>query len=70
MRRFYLKRNEDESGISGIGIVAHGVVLPSGRVVMEWAREPYSININDSVADVEAVHGHGGKTEIVWIDEK
>lgn len=68
MRRFVLDRLADESGVSGTGRVACGVEMPSGRVVMEWTREYRSIGIYGSVSDLEAVHGHGGKTILRWLD--
>jgi len=33
-RRFYLDRRTDVSGVSGTGIVAHGVVWPDGTVTI------------------------------------
>lgn len=68
MRQFYLERYIDESGVSGTGIVACGVILPSGRVVMEWVTGIASLGVYDSVDEVETVHGHGGKTRVVFTD--
>lgn len=34
MRKFILQRIEDETGISGIGIVAHGVVFDATNDVV------------------------------------
>lgn len=62
---FYLERISDETGISGVGIVARGVILPSGAVVMEWQTFHSSICYYKNIADVEAIHGHGGKTVLV-----
>lgn len=62
LKEFYLERLEDETGISGTGIIARGVVLPSGQVVMEWLTFTSSINIYHNINQVEEVHGHGGKT--------
>lgn len=53
------------SGVSGIGIVAVGVELPSGKCVVEWMKWPYSLSIHDNMDAVKAVHGHGGKTKVV-----
>src|SRR6266851_3942410 len=36
LRVFQLLRDEDPSGVSGVGRVAVGVVFPSGKVVLEW----------------------------------
>lgn len=65
IKEFYLMRLEDETGISGTGMVARGVVLPSGTAVMEWQTFHSSIAIYKNVADVEAIHGHNGKTKLV-----
>jgi hypothetical protein len=62
---FYLERLEDETGISGTGIVARGVIFPSGAVVMEWQTFHSSICFYKNIADVENIHGHGGKTVLV-----
>lgn len=62
---FHLQRDEDESGVSGTGIVARGVVLPSGRVVLEWLSFHTSIGIYNNLDALTEVHGHQGKTKIV-----
>lgn len=66
MRRFQLHREGDPTGA---GVVAEGVRFRDGHVVLtcltgtgaSWA-------IYRSIRDVEAIHGHGGGTRIVWID--
>ncbi len=67
-RRFLLQRHLDLSGISGTGHVADGVVWPDGTVALRWRTEHRSLAVYDSYADVEAIHGHGGSTDLVWID--
>ena len=62
---FYLKRAEDESGISGTGRVAQGFVFDNGKVAVTWLSEHPSVTVYDSLGEVTAIHGHGGKTEIV-----
>ena len=64
-QEFHLVRIEDETGISGTGVVARGCVLPSGAVVMEWQTFHSSICIYKTLTDVEAIHGHNGKTLLV-----
>jgi hypothetical protein len=66
LRVFHLVRDEDISGVSGIGHVAVGVVFPSGRVVLEWLGVDRSFEILDDLDHVERIHGHGGKTRIVF----
>lgn len=71
MRRFELIRHHDETGISGTGPVAEGVELGDGRVVLHWyctGDRPGSLVIWDSAAAALEIHGHGGATELVWID--
>lgn len=70
-RRFVLNRIEDETGISGTGIVAWGVEFPDGLVTLRWATDwPSSVGYYErGMEAVEALHGHGGKTRIDWIDE-
>jgi hypothetical protein len=67
LRRFILRRNEDETGTSGTGVVAAGVMFTSGHCVMEWTTTVKSIGVYLSIADVEAIHGHGGKTVVEWV---
>src|SRR3990167_8446335 len=66
---FVLRRLEDESGISGTGYVAEGVQFSNGKCVLAWVTEHQSIAVYDSMDELLAVHGHGGKTIIVWVQE-
>jgi hypothetical protein len=68
-KTFYLNRVKDASGVSGQGVVAVGVQLPSGRCVVEWITDAvgeYSIGIYSSLDGVKKVHGHSGNTDIVF----
>lgn len=73
MRRFNLLRIEDESGVSGTGRVAEGVSFSDGKAVLHWvslsnASGVSSTTVYDSMRDLVAVHGHGGRTEVEWLD--
>lgn len=68
-RRFYLERSKDSSGVSGIGTVADGCEFPSGKITLAWRGSWPSIGVYDSMKHVLAIHGHGGDTEVVWLDE-
>ena len=70
MRRFELHRDEDETGISGTGVVAEGIEFSDGMVVVRWKSDwPTSVVFHDrGVESVLALHGHGGKTRLVWVD--
>jgi hypothetical protein len=66
VRVFHLLRDEDPSGVSGVGRVAVGVVFPSGKVVLEWLGSNNTFGVYDDISLVEHIHGHGGKTRIVF----
>jgi hypothetical protein len=68
MRRFILDRVEDVSGVSGTGKVAEGVEFSTGKVAVTWVTEHRSTTVYDSMAEVEAIHGHGGRTVIKYLD--
>lgn len=65
MRHFVLYRREDETGVSGTGVVAEGVMFDSGLIAVSWLTERTSIAVYRSMDDVRAIHGHGGNTEVV-----
>lgn len=69
-RRFVLQRNEDVTGVSGTGIVAEGVEFSDGVVVLHWISQwPSSVvHYDRGMESVIHVHGHGGKTNIVWLE--
>lgn len=67
-RRFELHRHEDATGVSGTGIVASGLCWPDGRAALRWHTNLRSTTAYESMADVEAIHGHDGRTRIVWVD--
>lgn len=69
IRKFGLYRVKDVSGTSGSGLVACGVIFPSGQVVMEWLSAVKSFGIFHSIADLEHIHGHEGATKIVFQEE-
>lgn len=78
LRRFQLVRNKDETGVSGTGVVGVGCEMPDGTAVFQWTNDsnPDGPDTNENsvyvysggMHDVREVHGHCGKTEVVWID--
>lgn len=68
-KRFYLERKEDVSGLSGTGIVAEGIEFINGLVAMSWLSAHPGINIYPSIRQIEELHGHQGRTVVVWIDK-
>jgi hypothetical protein len=67
-RLFDLVRTEDVSGVSGTGLVGIGVQFPNGQVVMQWQGALTSLVIYKSIQDVRKIHGHGGRTQVIWRD--
>lgn len=72
MRTFVLHRENDVTGVSGIGDIAEGVEFSDGTVVLRWGPNPQRNVMKSSVAvwtDVDsmiAIHGHDGATRVVW----
>lgn len=63
---FYLKREEDVTGITGLGIVALGCVF--GKIaVMQWCSKYGSINWYEDVEDILKIHGHEGRTKLMYV---
>ena len=58
----------DDSKVSGIGLVAFGVLMPSGKVVLEWLTEHVSEAIYESLDHCMEIHGHNGHTVVELVD--
>jgi len=71
-KRFILYRRQDETGVSGTGVVATGVVWPDGHAALRWKADDHeavsSTSVWTSVADMLQVHGHGGLSKIFYLD--
>jgi hypothetical protein len=67
LKLFDLVRNEDESGVSGTGTVAQGVVFDDGTAVLRWLTKFASTAVYNNLAELAAIHGHGGKTLVRFI---
>ncbi len=68
-RRFQLRRYQDVSGVSGLGIVAFGVEWGDGHVVTHWNFDITHTDVWESMDQMIGIHGHGGATVVEWIDE-
>lgn len=68
MKLFTLQRTEDVSGVSGTGTVAEGVEFSDGTVVIRWSVPdlPKSTVVWDSLDSALEIHGHDGRTSVVW----
>lgn len=70
---FKMIRNNDESQISGTGVVLRGVLWPDGHVTLQWCVEdkPPSETRYESWKDFKLLHidmHPVNDTEIVWYD--
>lgn len=68
MNRFELHRREDETGISGTGVVAEGIRFTDGTCALRWRTAHTSFGLYHSIDSVIAIHGHNGQTRVVWVD--
>jgi hypothetical protein len=67
---FKLERTEDISDVSGVGVVADGVVFPDGVSVLRWRTAGGSTAVYDSIESLQKIHGHDGRTKIVYGKER
>lgn len=71
MKTFKLKRNFDETGISGTGIVGEGVVFSDGICVFRWITKdkPKTTVVFEKYDDFYDIHCKShpkNKSEIIW----
>ncbi len=69
MKYFILERKDDETGTSGTGIVAEGIVWSDGTVAYRWLTSTPTTVIIDTIENVEFLHGHDGKTKVIILTE-
>ena len=65
---FVLNRHEDVSGVSGTGVVCEGCEFSDGAVAVRWLGEYPSTAIWGGMREMEAIHGHSGKTVVQYND--
>lgn len=69
LRRFVLDRVIDVTGVSGVGLIAEGMEWSDGTASVRWTGEHNSITYwPGGVQVLEAVHGHGGATKVIYLD--
>jgi hypothetical protein len=68
MKRFMLNRLVGDTGCTGTGIIAEGIIFSNGVCVITWVVGTCSVVVYDNLDDMVKVHGHGGKTIVEWID--
>lgn len=70
MRRFYLERSTDASGVSGTGKVCEGCQYDTGWCALVWLTEKSSMSFYPDIETLDMIHGHNGMTKVVWIDDE
>lgn len=68
MRLFFLEREVDASGVSGVGRVAEGVEFSSGMCALTWLGPQRCVNVYENIKTVESIHGHEGATKIIFVE--
>tara|TARA_Y100000034_G_scaffold100910_1_gene124806 strand:+ start:530 stop:865 length:336 start_codon:yes stop_codon:yes gene_type:complete len=55
-RTFVVVRQDDESGVSGVGTIVEGVEFSNGQVVVRWLTAVNSVAVFNSLEDFLKVH--------------
>lgn len=63
-------RDTDVTGVSGVGTVVWGIQFPDGTCAYRWNSRYRTTTVADCIDDVEKIHGHGGATSVVWLDNE
>lgn len=69
MRLFVLRRKEDSTGTSGVGVVAEGVEFSNGSVSLHWLSQLEALSYYANISVVEKLHSHDGRTVLEWVDD-
>lgn len=72
MRRFYMERLTDQTGVSGTGKVLEGALLESGKVIVEWRSPHKTMGIYNSFEEFKTIHVdcHPDMNRVYFIDRK
>lgn len=70
MRRFWLNRSVDVSGVSGTGRVAQGCVFDNGKTVLTWLGNKASVTVFDCLQDCADIHLHGDAGRLEFLDKE
>ena len=70
LRRFYIIREKDYSGVAGIGRIVEGVLFPDGRCVLQWRKPISSLVLFESLDELLKIylHAHHGCNRLVFVD--
>jgi hypothetical protein len=69
-RSFLVVRTHDVSGVSGVGVVAEGTEWSDGSCSVRWlGDDPCTQNWETGIESFLKIHGHGGKTYIMFLED-
>ena len=68
MTEAILIRREDPSGVSGTGPVAEIFEADDGAVAIRWRGDRPSWGLWSDIRDLEAIHGHEGKSVVEYLE--
>lgn len=68
MSEAILQRSEDPSGVSGTGSVAEIFEATDGAVAIRWRGDRPSWGLWSDMRDLEAIHGHDGKSIVQYLE--
>lgn len=68
MSEAILHRHEDPSGVSGLGAVAEIFEANDGAVAIRWRGDRPSWGLWNDIRDLEAIHGHEGKSVVEYLE--
>jgi len=73
-KRFNLVRQNDETGVSGRGIIAQGCLFADGTAAMQWRCPPAASDVVvkkwETILDIHVRQHPKNRTLIVWEDGK
>lgn len=70
LRRFFIIRTHDPSGVAGTGRILEGVLFPDGRTVLKWRLPTSSLVLFDSFNEFEKIYlkAHPTMNALVFVD--
>jgi len=70
LRRFFVLRHRDPSGVAGTGRIVEGVVFPCGKVVLKWRLPTSSLVIFENFTEFRDIYlmAHPTANELIFVD--
>ena len=70
LRRFFVLRHRDPSGIAGLGRIVEGVIFPCGKTVLKWRLPTSSLVIFENFTEFHEIYlkAHPTANELIFVD--